>query len=58
MKDCFGKIIKDSGKLDECRTCEYLEECKAINWPPSVPASEQDDTKEGFTEIQQDIQEK
>ncbi len=58
MKDCFGKIIKDSGKLDECRTCEYLEECKAINWPPSAPENGQDGTRQGSARIQQDIQEK
>ena len=43
MKECFGKIIKDSQKMEECRRCELLEECKALNWQSSVGNGEEAD---------------
>jgi hypothetical protein len=32
MKECFGRTITDSDKLDECRTCELREACQAVQW--------------------------
>jgi hypothetical protein len=32
VKECFGKIIKDSKKMVECKYCELGEECIAVNW--------------------------
>jgi hypothetical protein len=32
VKECFGRVIADSGKLDECRGCEEREACQAVQW--------------------------
>ena len=32
IKDCFGRIIKDTKKMMECKNCELEAECKAMNW--------------------------
>jgi hypothetical protein len=32
LKDCFGHVIKDSRKLEECRGCEDREACRSIQW--------------------------
>ena len=32
MKECFGRTITESSKLDECRTCELREACQAVQW--------------------------
>ena len=31
-KDCFGTIIANLKKMKECVRCEFLAECRAINW--------------------------
>ncbi|MEW5806468.1 MAG: hypothetical protein AB1756_03830 [Acidobacteriota bacterium] len=52
MKECFGKIIKDSKKMEECRWCEFLEECKAINWQISTSEDEQPNAEDASDGIQ------
>jgi hypothetical protein len=32
LKECFGHVIKDTRKLQECRGCEEREACRAIQW--------------------------
>lgn len=32
MKECFGRTITESSKLEECRTCELREACQAVQW--------------------------
>ena len=31
-KDCFGTVIASLRKMKECIRCEFLAECRAINW--------------------------
>jgi hypothetical protein len=31
-KDCFGTVIASLKKMKECVRCEFLAECRAINW--------------------------
>lgn len=31
-KDCFGTVIASLKKMKECIRCEFLSECRAINW--------------------------
>jgi hypothetical protein len=31
-KDCFGTVISSLKKMKECVRCEFLRECRAVNW--------------------------
>jgi len=31
-KDCFGTVISSLKKMKECARCEFLHECRAVNW--------------------------
>lgn len=32
VKDCFGTVISTLNKMKECVRCEFLAECRSINW--------------------------
>jgi len=32
VKDCFGTVISTLHKMKECVRCEFLSECRSINW--------------------------
>ena len=32
VKDCFGTVISTLHKMKECVRCEFLAECRSINW--------------------------
>ena len=37
-KDCFGTVIASLKKMKECVRCEFLSECRAINWQAQAEA--------------------
>ncbi len=52
VKECFGRIIKDSTKMAECKICELREECIAVNWGTTYQSERFDEPEKEKTDTE------